>query len=209
MATNDALEVEAWWRFEAGVAVTEKRLAFRDDDGWVQWNRRRLTPQQLELKKWPSWPLSELAIALGLPGRDFLQRPLGLLDLSSWEFPSDVGANLKLAFVSLPDATALEIRQQAETTRASTSKVVEDAIVAAETASVLGEPAPQADRAPWDEDMPAAAKTSSRELPLFLTHQTWDRIEAKADSESLSDARVVEYAWRREHPFSNKPVKKK
>ena len=207
--SDDEFEVEGWWRFEAGQSVAEKRLAFRDNDSWVQWNRHRLSDQQLELRKWPGWPLSELAVSLALPGRDFLERPQGLLDLSTWEFPRDVGTHQVLTVIYLPDATVLEIRQQAEATKASPSKVLQDALVGADGSKELGVPPATADFAPWDEDLPTGEKSPLRELPLFLTQEVWSRLQEKADAESLSNSRVVAYAWRHEHPFLIKQKQKK
>lgn len=46
-----------------------------DDRGVT--GRKRISTAELEKKKWPAWPLSELAISLALPGRDFLERPFG------------------------------------------------------------------------------------------------------------------------------------
>lgn len=203
-ATDTELEVEGWWRFEAGQPVAQKRLAFRDDDSWVQWNRRRLSDADFQLKKWPGWPLSELAIALGLPGRDFLERTLALLDLSTWDFPRDVGANQVIERVYLPAATLLELRQHSETTHASVSKLVEDAIIAADGAGELGVAPQAADRAPWDDEMPESTKSPPRELALFLTQEVWGRVDAKMQALSVSESKLVEYAWRREHPWSAK-----
>lgn len=195
------LEIEAYWAFEGGKATAEQRLAFRDDDNFVQWARKRITTAQLDAKKWPTWPLSELTIALGLPGRDFLERPFGLLDLATYGFPRDVGENLVMTVVYLPDATVFEIRQLAEKQSASPSKVVQDTLVAVDTEQKLGAQVPTSGRAPWDEAMPQAEKSPPRELDLFLTRETFNKLNARSDDETLSLSKLVDYAWRQAHPF--------
>jgi hypothetical protein len=205
---DETLEVEAYWRYRRGEQPEEKRLAFRDDEAWVQALRQQISPHRLESKKWPGWPLSQMAMTLGIPGRDFLERPWALLDLAIWNFPRDVGANQVLTTVFLPDATALEIRQQAEKEHASVSKLVQEAVIATSTAEKLGIAANIADRAPWDEEMPNAGKGTERELPLFLTLEVWGLLDDAATKESLSGSKIVEYAWRVQHPFVD-PKKKK
>jgi hypothetical protein len=206
--SNDELEVEGWWRYEAGALVAEKRLAFRDDDAWVQWTRRRLSEDELAMKQWQSWPLSELALSLGLPGRDFLERPRALLDLATLEVPHDLGSNQLLLWIYLPEATVLEIRQLAEASKQSASRLVETAVITADAAKQLGELAPMGDRAPWDAEMPGESKAAPRELAVFMTREVWTKVEAATASETLNASKVIEYAWRQSHPYKPKPKSK-
>ena len=112
-----------------------------------------------------------------------------------------MGYNLVLFDVHLPDATVLEIRQRAEKQAASASKVVQDALVAAAEQQLLGEQVPTWGRAPWDEAMPRADKAPPRPLPLFLTRALFNKLDARAAEEAVSVSKLVEYAWRRAHPF--------
>ena len=166
----------------------EKRVTYRDGNG-------------LEAKKWPSWPLAELAITVGVPGRDFLERPSGLLDLARDGFPRDVGENLVLVRVQLPDATLLEIRQLAEKQQASTSKEIQAALDAAVAEQALGLQVPISQRAPWDLEMPQAEKAPLRPLDLFITRDIFDQLSALAEKDNVSLSVLVELAWRQAHPF--------
>ncbi len=202
---NPELETEAVWTFEAGKPVVEKRIAFRDDDSYMQWVRRKISRSELDEKMWPTWPLSELSLALGLPGRDFLERPFGMLDLATYGFPRDVGENLVLVQVYLPDPTLLEIRQLAEKQSASPSKVVQDALMSVDKEQKLGAQVPTSGRAPWDEAMPQSEKLTPRAFELFLTRDLFNKLDARASDETVSLSKLVEYAWRQAHPFAKSP----
>lgn len=192
-ARNQDLEAEAVWTYEAGQLKKEQRLAWRDNEAWGQWARKRLQRAELDARKWPGWPLSELAVSLGIPGRDFLERPMALLELAAAGFPRDVGQNLVLTTVYVPEATLLEIRQLAETQHASESKVVQDTFATEK----LSLPVDAASRAPWDD----ADKASMRELPLFLTRDVFNAVDTRAVEEVKTFSKVVEHAWRQAHPF--------
>ena len=200
----EPLDFEAWWRFEGGGETAQRRLAFRENEDWALLLRRKISAAQLAEKKWPSWPLSELCVALGLPGRDFVERPQALLDLASWEFPRDVGANQVLTVAYLPDATVLEIRQLAEASKASASRMVEDAVLATDKASKLGESPDAAELAPWDEEAPGVTRAPLRELPLFFSRAVWERLEVKTGDDAVSESHLIETAWRIQHPYSSK-----
>jgi hypothetical protein len=201
------LEVEGYWTYENGQLVSERRLSFRDDESYLQWVRKRLTTAELNVKKWASWPLSELTLAVGLPGRDFLERPYGVLELATSGFPRDVGENLVLTVVYLPEATLLEIRQLAEKENASPSKVVQDALVLADGEQKLGAQVPTSGRAPWDEEMPQAEKAVLRRLEVFLTSEVFDKLDARVVDETVTLSKIVEYAWRQAHPFAKVTAK--
>ena len=53
-----------------------------------------------------------------------------------------------------------------------------------------------------------ADRPVARELPLFLTREVWGLVETKADAQSQSHSKIVEYAWRDAHPYGD-PKKKK
>jgi hypothetical protein len=201
---NDQLELEAWWGYARGAPTGERRLAFRDDDGWVQWARRRLSFGELELRKWPLWPLSALAVTLGLPGRVFLERPRGMLDLATWPAPTDVGENLVLNLAFLPNRTVLEMRQLAEKSRASLSKVVQDALISSEAEANLGVSPAESLRAPWDLEMPEAEKAQYQEVQLYFAREVMNRLDAKIDEDAVNLSRLVDFAWRRAHPYVEK-----
>lgn len=198
---NHALEVEAYWEYERGTLTKEKRLAWRDDETYLSWVRKRATTAELEAKKWPAWPLSELAVGLGIPGRDFLERPFAVLELAADGYPRDVGENLVHVRVVLPDATLLEIRQCAETRGASWSKVVQDALERTDEEQKLGAEVPVAGRAPWDEEGVHAAKSPPREVSLFLTRALVDKLDAQAGDASISFSKAVENSWRQANPY--------
>ena len=198
---NDELEDEAVWTFERGQLSKEQRISFRDDAAWVEWARKRLTAAELDAKKWPGWPLSALAVSLGLPGRDCLERPQAILELATSGFPRDVGENLVLTVVYLPEATLLEIRQLAETRATSPSKLVQDALSSVDKEEKLGAQVPTSGRAPWDEEMPHADKSPPRPLELFLTREIFNKLDARAADETASFSKLVEYAWRQANPF--------
>lgn len=205
---NHELEAEAVWEYQGGALTKEKRIAWRDDETWMAWVRKRATTAELEAKKWPRWPLSELAVTLGLPGRDFLVRPLGVLELAADGFPRDVGENLVRVTVTLPDATLLEIRQLSETTGSSPSRVVHDALDRTDREQKLGAQVEAGARAPWEDEGPHADKSPPREVALFFTRALFDKLDAQAGGEAVSFSKVVEYAWRQAHPFVD-PKKRK
>jgi|GEM_PF-2841444 len=200
---DETLETEAVWTYENGKAPREQRLAFRDDPTYVEWLRRRATTAELEAKKWPSWPLSQLVIATGLPGRHALEVPFELGDLAVDGFPRDVGENLVRVRLYLPDATLLEIRQQAEKLKVSPSKVVHDALSAAEAEQKLGAEVPTSGRAPWDEAMPQADKVVLKPLALFFTRAIYDVLDARTEGETVTLLKLVEDAWRHAHPHQS------
>ena len=44
-------------------------------------------------------------------------------------------------------------------------------------------------------------KSPPRELQLFLSRDIFDKLDARAEGESVSLSKLVEYAWRQAHPF--------
>jgi hypothetical protein len=198
---NDALELEAFWEFEKGVLAREKRLAWRDDATYAAWVRKKKTTGELTAAMWPTWPLSELAVSLGIPGRDFLERPMAVLDLAVDGYPRDVGDNLVRVVVALPDATLLEVRQLAETRGVSWSKVMQDALERTDSEQKLGAEVPAGGQAPWEGDGPHAAKSPPREVVLFFTRALFDKLDAQAGDESVSFSKVVELGWRQAHLY--------
>lgn len=205
---NHELEAESYWEYVGGALKRENRIAWRDDETWMSWVRKRTTTAELEAKKWPGWPLSDLAVQLGIPGRDFLVRPQAMLELAEAPWPRDVGPNLVLTVVSLPDATVLEMRQLSETRNVSVSKVVHDALAKTDEEQKLGVQIESAGRAPWEDDGPHADKSPPREIELFLTRALFDKLDAQAEAESSSFSKMVERAWRQAHPFVD-PKKKR
>ncbi len=197
---NSALEAEGYWHYEAGRLVTEKQLAFRDDRFFVQWTQKQISRAELSGKKWPHWPLSELTRALGLPGRDFLERPLGLLEVAASGFPRDVGENLVLSEVHLPVATLFEIRQSAERENASLSKVVQDALVAAEADEKFGAQLSVSGGAESEEPSHDFEK-GWRPLELFLTRPWFNKLDGRSEGSQSNLSMQIEAAWRQAHPL--------
>jgi hypothetical protein len=200
--TDEDIELEGYWRYEKGELTEEKRQNFRDVTEYMAWVRRRGSEQALARAE-QTWPLAKLAEALGVPGRDAFVRPWGLMDWAQSGWPTDAGDDLVRLPVQIPDAMSMEIRQQAELSKASPSKLIHDALNAASTDGRLGE-APAADwLAPYDEGGKDAAKVRSKELVLYVDRDTYWTVQAAAESRSESFGKVVQYAWRRLHPFKH------
>lgn len=202
-SNDETLETEAVWTFEPGKPVREQRFAFRDDPTYVEWVRRRASTAQLEAKKWQTWPLSQLVVATGLPGRQVLEVPFELNDLALSNFPRDVGENLVRVQLYLPDATLLEIRQEGEKRKCSTSKVVQDALTVAETEQKLGAEVPTSGRAPWDEAGAQADKAVLKPFDIYLTRPLYDVLDARSEDDTVTLLKLVEDAWRHAHPFAS------
>ncbi len=198
--TDEDVELEAVWHYRLGELEQASQQNFREATEYVAWVRRRGSEQALE-RAAQAWPLAHLAAELGIPGRDAFTHPWALLDWAEGGWPDDVGDDLVRLALQVPGALAMEIRQQAELSKASPSKLVRDALVAASTESRLGE-APAADAlAPYDEGGKQASKATPRELVLFLDRDTFWTVQAAAESRSLTYGKLVEYSWRRAHPF--------
>ncbi len=199
--TDEDIELEAFWHYKNGELADASRQNFRDATEYVAWVRRRGSEQALE-RAAQSWPLAKLALQLGIPGRDPFVHPWGLEDWAVSGWPTDVGDDLVRLPVQVPDALAMEIRQQAELRKVSVSKAVRDALAAASTEGKLGEQPGSEVRAPYDEGGKEAARAAPKELVLYLDRDTYWALEGAAETHSLSPGHVVQYAWRRGHAFS-------
>ena len=163
--------------------------------------RRKTQLSKFHAARWPDYPLSQLAQELQLPGRSCLDLPWQLQTLASVRWPIDAGENLGLAWVDLPGGVATEIQQLALKAKRSPSSVVADALVAARDLRKLAESPDYGAQAPYDEGQPDADKQARRSMTLFLPSQLLEAAEDSGGAEAISLSRVVQYAWRRVHPF--------
>jgi hypothetical protein len=200
--TDEDVELEAWWRYQLGELKETRQQNFRDSTEYVTWVRRHGSEQALARAEL-AWPLTKLAHALGIPGRDALVQPWALLDWAEGGWPNDVGDDLVRLSVEVPGEMAMEMRQQAELGHVSPSKLVRDALNAASTDGHLGDPPSSDVLAPYDEGAKPSAKGKSapREQVVFLDRDTFFAVQTAAESASESFGKLVEYAWRRAHPF--------
>jgi hypothetical protein len=198
--TDEDVELEAYWHYQNGDLADSSRQNFRDSTEYMAWVRRRGSEQALSRAQL-SWPLSKLAKELGVPGRDAFVRPWGLMDWAQSGWPEDAGDDLVRVPVQVPDAMSMEIRQAAELSKASPSKLIHDALAATVTEGKLGEAPATETLAPYDEGGTDAAKVRSKELVLYVDRDTYWSVQSAAESKSESFGRLVQYAWRRLHPF--------
>jgi hypothetical protein len=198
--TDEDVELEEYWHYFNGGLADSSRQNFRDSTEYIAWVRRRGSEQALSRAEL-EWPLSKLAKQLGVPGRDAFARPWGLMDWAQSGWPTDAGDDLVRMPVQLPDAMAMEIRQQAELSKASPSKLISDALNAASAESKLGTAPDKEVLAPYDEGGTDSAKVRSKELVLYVDRDTYWTVQAATESRSESFGKLVQYAWRRLHPF--------
>lgn len=198
--TDEDVELEQYWHYEHGELADSAKQNFRDSAEYLTWVRRRGSEQALERAE-QEWPLAKLAKTLGVPGRDAFVRPWGLMDWAQTGWPTDAGDDLVRMPVQLPDAMSMEIRQAAELSKASPSKLIRDALAADSTAGKLGESPAKDSLAPYDEGGADSAKVRSKELVLYVDRDTYWNVQSAAESKSESFGKLVQYAWRRLHPF--------
>lgn len=191
---DSGVEVEAWWRFAQGVRLERKAFAWRDDPDYARYVRRALTRADFVEHQWASYPLSELAKKLGLPGRAALEQHNALM----WEtgdFPSDAGEDLARTVVYLPRGVALEVLQDSERSKTSVSKLLADALAAAQKARALG------------TEGTASVDPNSKERPLtiYLPRPLLAATEAVGDARGESVSVIVRKAWSRAKELKEKP----
>lgn len=195
---GDELALEAWWKFQKGTRVDEDLFEWREDVTYTKYLRRSVEAREWQKRKWGKYPLAELARTLGLPGRDALERPRAMLELATAPWPRDVGENLVHVYVFWADGMLLEVRQESERLKVSMSRVVEDAVRAVHAMNKLGESPKLETRAPYDSaGEQQDSLTRTKELGLFLTRETFDRLEEQDHDFSLLTADV----WRIAHPY--------
>ncbi|MBL8950675.1 MAG: hypothetical protein JNK82_07860 [Myxococcaceae bacterium] len=198
-----SLEQEAFYRFERGAPAGHERFIYREDPQYIAHLRRQSSDTTWHKARWPTYPLSRLAQAVGLPGRGCLQDRWQLQVIAALRWPDDVGENLAYAQVDLPGGMAAEIQQAALKEKVSVSKLVTQAIEAAREKNELGDRPGHERHASYDEGQPDAEKHARRTLTLFLPEASLDAAEDAGGAEALSISRVVQYAWRRAHPVAH------
>lgn len=201
---DDSLEQEAVYRFERGAAVDEARLQYRADPVYLEHVRRKTSATAFHQARWPSYPLSRLALELKLPGRACLDEPWQLHTLATLRWPIDAGENLSVAWVDLPGGIATEIQQHALKEKRSPSSVVLEALVEARKAKQLAKQPEHELFAKYDEGQPDSEKHARRSVTLFLPEAELDAAEDSGAAEAISLSRTVQYAWRRAHPHENR-----
>jgi hypothetical protein len=183
---DSGVEVEAVWRFQQGVRLDRTVHSFRDDPEYARYVRRAITRAEFLAHQWKGDPLSELVRALGLPGRDALERH-GALMWESGEYPQDAGEDLARTQVFLPTGLALEVLQEAESSKASPSKLIGEALAAAQKDKALA--------AEGGTELDATAK--ERGLTLYLPRALLAATEAVGDARGESVSVIVRKAWQR------------
>lgn len=201
---DDALEQEAVYRFERGEAVDEARLQYRADPVYLEHVRRKTSATAFHQARWPSYPLSQLALELKLPGRACLDEPWQLHTLSTVRWPIDAGENLSVVWVDLPGGIATEIQQHALKAQRSVSSVVAEALIDARKNKQLAKPPEHELFAKYDEGQPDSEKHARRSLTLFLPEAELDAAEDAGAAQAISLSRTVQYAWRRAHPHEQR-----
>jgi hypothetical protein len=128
--------------------------------------------------------LSDLARALGLPGRDALEHHGGL----TWEtgqFPLDAGEDLARVQVFLPTGVALEVLQESERSKYSPSRLLADALGKLKEDKLLGV-----------DDAPATdPNAKERSLVLYLPRTLLAAVESVGDARGESVSVIVRKAW--------------
>lgn len=201
---DDSLEQEATFRFERGEPKEEARVQYRADPAYLELVRRKVSPTAFHAARWPSYPLSQLALTLKLPGRPCLDETWQLHTLATTRWPIDAGENLSVAWVDLPGGIATEIQQQALKEKRSPSALVAQTLVEARKAKQLAKQPEHEKFASYDEGQPDSEKHARRQLTLFLPQAELDAAEDSGAAEAISLSRVVQYAWRRAHPHERK-----
>ncbi len=198
---DQALEGEATFAFVHGEPGVSQRLQYRDDPKYLELVRRKIPASTWRLARWPDYPISALALKLGLPGRSILDFPWELPTVATTPAPNDAGENLVLTFVELPGGMTTEIQQLALKQNVSVSKIVTDALKKEREAGTLAT-APSVRAAPYDEGQPDAEKHARRELTLYLPAEEQEHAQDAGDGKSMSLSRVVQAAWRQAHPIA-------
>lgn len=183
---DSGLEVEASWRFQQGVRLSRQLRAYRDDPEYTAYARRKLARAEWVAHLWKGYPLSELARALGLPGREALERHGALM----WEgaaAPDDAGEDLVRVVIYLPTGAALQVLQRAEAKKVSASSLLGGALAAAQKDGKLG-----------SGELPASEPTSKeRALTVWLPRPALAAAEAVSDARGESLSVLVAKAWHR------------
>jgi hypothetical protein len=194
---DSGVEVEAWWRFAQGVKLERKAFAWRDDPDYARYVRRAITRAEYVEHQWASYPLSELAKKLGLPGRAALEQHNALM-WESGDFPADAGEDLARTVVYLPRGLALEALQESERSKVSVSKLLGDALAEAQKAKALG--------SEGSSGSPGVDPNSKeRPLTLYLPRPLLAATEAVGDARGESVSVIVRKAWSRSREQKEKP----
>lgn len=181
---DSGVEVEAVWRFQQGVRLDRAAFSFRDDPEYARFARRAIGRAELVARQWKQWPLSDLVRKLDLPGRTALETPYALL-WESGEFPADAGEDLARTEVFLPTGAALELLQEAEAKKVSTSSLMAEALAPIEKEKKLGfEDAPE-----------VAANAQQRRVVLYLPRALLAAAEALGDARGESLSVILHKAW--------------
>ena len=192
---DSGVEVEAVWRYQQGVKLERKAFPWRDDPEYTRFVRRATTRAEYVAHQWSAYPLSDLAKKLGLPGRAVLEQH-GALMWEDGDYPRDAGEDLARTMVYLPTGVALEVLQDSERSKVSVSKLLADALLAAQKAKALGA-----------EGTAVAAEVTVKERPLhiYLPRTLLAATEAVGDARGESVSVIVRKAWQRAREEQEKP----